>query len=261
MPGHLNSKILQLLFAAGWLVAGAFTASAQESPRRVSTGLIAPTEVVLYIQSELKSTDFIQPLVCALQRVLNAPVSTQTLDLPLGPELLATAAQFDVAKVADRFIRATAADGGSQSFKYFLIPFDLKAEPWRYVFSTSFGNGRTSYHVGIVSTARLDTGNPRQQQHHGGEITAMRAYKLILKSIARVAGLRSPEACILSFPRSLDELDRKSSDFCPDDRAALVAAGILRPKEGQEGPDCTAISAASVARMSEATSGTGISTR
>ncbi len=36
-------------------------------------GLIAPAEVVIYIQSDLKRTDFVQPLVCALQRVLTAP--------------------------------------------------------------------------------------------------------------------------------------------------------------------------------------------
>jgi predicted Zn-dependent protease len=234
MPEHVSPGLPRLLFAAAWLFAGAFPAPAQQ--------LVAPAEVVLYIQSDLKSTDFVQPLVCALQRVLAAPVSTQILDLPLRPELRATPTQFDVGKVADLFIRTTAADGGSSSFKYLLIPFDLKAEPWRYVFSTSFGNEKTPYHVGVLSTARLDIGDPRRQHHQGSEITALRAYKLILKSIARVAGLGSPEACILAFPRSLEDLDRKSSEFCPDDRAALVAAGILKSKVGQEGTDCVAVS-------------------
>ena len=217
-----------------WLAASAYTALAQ--------GFIAPTEVVPYIQSDLKSTDFVQPLVCALQRVLTAPVSTKISNLRLGPELRATPTQFDVSKIADLFIRTTEADGSSQSFKYLLIPYDLKAEPWRYVFSTSFGNDTTPYHVGVLSTARLDVGNPRQPHHQGHEITAMRAYKLILKSIARVAGLKSPDACILAFPRSLEDLDRKSFEFCPGDRIALVAAGILKSKEDQEGTDCLATS-------------------
>jgi predicted Zn-dependent protease len=234
VPKHLNHRLHRLLFAATWLLASASTALAQE--------LVAPAEVVLYIQSDLKSTDFVRPLVCALQRVLTAPVSTQILDLRLGPELRATPTQFDVGKVADLFIRATAADGNSQSFKYLLIPYDLKGEPWRYVFSTSFGNETTPYHVGVLSTARLDVDDPRREHHQGSEITAMRAYKLILKSIARLAGLKSPDACILAFPRSLDELDRKSSEFCPDDRATLVKAGILNAKTGQEGTDCIAIS-------------------
>jgi hypothetical protein len=72
-------------------------------------------------------------------------------------------------------------------------------------------------------------------------ITAARAYKLILKSIARLAGLRSPDACVLSFPRSLEELDQKSSEFCANDRAALVGAGILKDKEDRRGTDCDAV--------------------
>lgn len=233
MPAHLNHRLLQRLFAVASLVASASSALAQQ--------LVAPAEVVLYIHSDLKSTDFIRPLVCALQRVLAAPVSTQISNLRLGPELRATPTQFDVGKVADLFIQATAANGSSPSFKYLLIPYDLKAEPWRYVFSTSFGNDATPYHVGVVSTARLDVENPTKQHHQGSDITAMRAYKLILKSIARVAGLRSPDACILAFPRSLDELDRKSPEFCPGDRATLTRAGILNAREGQQGTDCIAI--------------------
>src|SRR5262249_13717545 len=61
---------------------------------------------------------------------------------------------------------------------------------------------------------------------------------LILKAIARVAGLHSPDACVLAFPRSLEELDRKSSEFCPSDHSTLVAAGILKEKESQQGNDC-----------------------
>jgi len=243
----------RLLFAVAWLLAGASIAPAQEPLRKESSGLVLPAEVVLYIHSDLKSTDFVQPLVCALQRVLTAPVSTQILDLPLGPELLATPTQFDVGKVADRFIRTTAANADPQSFKYLLVPFDLKADPWRFVFSTSFGNEKTPYHIGVVSTARLDVSDPRRQHHQGSEITAMRAYKLILKSIARVAGLRSPDACILAFPRNLEELDRKSFEFCPHDRAALVNAGILKSKEGQEATDCVAISQREPANLLTAT--------
>jgi predicted Zn-dependent protease len=173
--------------------------------------------------------------------VLTAPVSVQALDIPLGPELLATKTQFDVRKVADRFVQATARSGNQPSFKYLLIPFDMKDASLRYVFSTSFGNETTPFHVGVVSTARLDTGNPVQQHREGHAITATRAYKLILKSIARLAGLRSPDACVLSFPRSLEELDQKSSEFCANDRAALVNAGILKDKEQRRGTDCDAI--------------------
>jgi predicted Zn-dependent protease len=234
----------RLLAAAILLIAGASIASAQDGARG---HLVAPAEVVLYLHSDLKNTDFVEPLVCALQRVLVAPVSTQTVALPLGPELQATRTQFDVTKVADRFIRATAAEGNQPSFKYLLLPYDLKAEPWHYVFATSFGDVTKPYHVGIMSTARLDTVDPTQPQRHDPKLTALRLYKLILKSIARVAGLRSPDACVLVFPRSLEELDQKSSEFCPGDHAALVAAGILKATETAEGEGCAAISGLPVA--------------
>jgi predicted Zn-dependent protease len=231
----------RLWLAAAWLFACTLAAPAEQPLHSVSGGLLAPAEIVLYIHSDLKSTDFVQPLVCALQRVLVAPVTTQTIVLPLGSELLATPTQFDVGWVATRFIQATAADRDPTSFKYLLLPFDLKAESLRYVFATSFGN-TTSFHVGVVSTARLDVDDPRRSHHQGSEITAMRAYKLILKSIARVAGLGSPDACILAFPRSLDELDRKSPEFCAGDRTILVAAGILKAEPAPEGKDCVAVS-------------------
>jgi predicted Zn-dependent protease len=167
-------------------------------------------------------------------------VSVQTLDLPLGSELLATPTQFEVTKVADRFIQRTADEGNAPSFKYLLVPFDMKVEAWnwRYAFSTSFGDETTSYHVGVVSTARIVAGNRWLQSPWDHEITATRAYKLILKSIAQITGHRGTGACILVTSLSLEELDRKSSEFCPDDRAALVAAGVLKEKEQQSGPGC-----------------------
>jgi predicted Zn-dependent protease len=234
----LKYRLHHLIFS--FLLAGTSGALAQEQPREVARP-IAPAEVVLYIQSDLKRTDFVQPLVCALQRVLTAPVSVQGLDLPLGSELLATPTQFEVTKVADRFIQRTADEGNAPSFKYLLVPFDMKVEAWnwRYAFSTSFGDETTSYHVGVVSTARIVAGNWWLQSPWDHEITATRAYKLILKSIAQITGNRGTGACILVTSLSLEELDRKSSEFCPDDRAALVAAGVLKEKEHQSGPGCT----------------------
>jgi hypothetical protein len=82
-----------------------------------------------------------------------------------------------------------------------------------------------------MSTARLDTRNPNYPNEQNAAQTAHRLYKLVLKSVARLAGLKSPDACILAFPRTLEELDLKSAEFCPDDRAKLVKAGILKPVE------------------------------
>lgn len=221
----------RFLFAAAWLLAGASAASAQGAPGKSEGPLLAPAEILLYAHKALQNTDFIEPLTCALKRVLVAPVDVQSLDLPLGLDLLATPSQFDVGKIADRFKRATATDGGSRTFKYFLLPYDMKDAQFHYVFATSFGNAATPDHVGVVSTARLEVtavGGTRRQR---AEITALRAYKLILKSVARLAGYPDLQRCILAFPRNLDDLDRKASEFCAPDRDALVAAGILKAQE------------------------------
>src|SRR5690348_2228824 len=100
--------------AAIWLVVcslGAMSAvHAQELTR--------PSEVVLYIHSEMKRTEFVERLECALKHVLVAPVSTQELRLTLGSDLRASATQLDTQKVAVAFVRATANDGGQRAFKY-----------------------------------------------------------------------------------------------------------------------------------------------
>ena len=223
--------------AAVWLIAcspgGMSGLRAQE--------LSAPSEVVLYIHSEMKRTEFVERLECALKHVLVAPVSTQDLKLALGRDLLASPTQLDVQKVANVFIQATANDGGSRTFKYLFLPFDLKDAVYRYVFATSFSSTQPPSRVGIMSTARLDTRDPNHPNEQNSAQTAHRLYKLVLKSVARLAGLKSPDSCILVFPRSLKELDRKSAEFCPDDRAALVRAGILKPEE-DVGTGCALVS-------------------
>jgi predicted Zn-dependent protease len=238
----VDTSLIRSLSAALPILLCAVSAQAQSAG-----ALVAPAEVVLYAPPELKSRDFIEPLVCALKRVLAAPVQTVALDISFSRDMLATPTQLDVTKVANRFIQATARDGTNPSFKYLLLPYDLKAQGLNYVFAMSFGNQSTPYHVGIVSMARLDVGNPFREHHQGAGVAALRAYKLVLKSIARLAGLTTPEGCILAFPRSLPELDQKSSEFCTAEREALVAAQILKSDERDSG-DCIVVSDGGSAR-------------
>jgi len=193
--------------------------------------LVSPAQVMLYLHPSLKDTDFVEPLICALKRVLVAPVGEQSLNLSLGPELLAAPTQFDVTKVADKFIRATATVSGSNDFNYFLIPYDMKDGTYRYLFAMSFGNASTPFHAGVVSMARLKFDDPTLSRRQRAEVTALRAYKLIIKQLVLVAGFPDVQRCVLTFPRSLDELDSKSAEFCPPDRAALVNARILKSEE------------------------------
>jgi len=229
----LQRRCCHTIFAAVLLVLDALPVYAQ--------ALLAPAEVVLYGPPTLKSRDFLEPLICALKRVLVAPVKKVALDISFSRDMLATPSQLDVTKVANHFMQTAAMDGTPLTFKYLLLPYDLKAPSLNYVFAMSYGNQTSPHHVGIISTARLDVGNPLREHHQGAAITALRVYKLVLKSIARVAGLTKPEGCILAFPRSLAELDQKPAEFCPQDREALVNAGILKAEERDSG-DCIVVS-------------------
>jgi len=189
--------------------------------------LLVPQEIVFYVHSDLKNTDFVEGLVCELSRVLAAPVRAATVDLPLRADYKASTSQLALAKLAAPLARATAGDGGGRIFKFLLLPYDLKSGTFNYVFAETYG---APYLISVVSTARLAPADDGRSRKVASDITLQRVYKLVLKSVARMAGYTKPEGCILAFPRSLPELDSKSSEFCDDDRAALINAGILKAK-------------------------------
>jgi predicted Zn-dependent protease len=218
--------------AAACLLAATTAASAQApQPQRPDGAVGAIDEVVLYVHEDLKRTDFLAPLLCALRRVLVAPVNVADINLPLGSDLMSTPTQYDVGAVARRVIDATVQEGGARTFKYLLHPHDMKDRRFRFVFATSYGSTAPPYHVGVVSMARLDGPDAKRTRAERAEVAAARAYKLILKSVALLAGLPDTGGCILAFPRTLDELDDKPAEFCPADREALVAAKVLKAEE------------------------------
>jgi predicted Zn-dependent protease len=187
--------------------------------------LSAPDEVVIYVHKDLKDTDFVEGLICELSRVLAIPVRSDTSDLPLYRSYLAIQTQLDDEKVRGAFDQVTGEQGRSV-FRYLVLPYDLKAAGLNYVFSsTSFG-GSTGV---VMSTIRLIPREAGLSRKRVSDITGDRIYKLMLKSVALLAGLRS-EGCIMKFPRNLPELDDKPAEFCAEDRAALVAAHVLKDK-------------------------------
>lgn len=189
--------------------------------------LITPQGIVLYVHSDLKNTDFVEGLVCELSRVLAAPVRAATVDLPLRADCKASPSQLTPAKLAAPLARATAGDGAGRIFKFLLLPYDLKSGALSYVFAETYG---VPYLISVVSTARLAPASAGLSRKAESDITLQRVYKLVLKSIARMAGYTKPEGCVLAFPRNLAELDEKSPEFCDDDRAALIDAGILKAR-------------------------------
>lgn len=187
--------------------------------------LVAPDEVVIHLHPSLKDADFVEGLVCELGRVLVAPVRATTVDLPLTRDLLATASQFDAEKVNHLFARATDGESG-RPFRYLILPYDLKVPGLNYVFASTPDDGGTT---AVMSIIRLVPTEPGLSRKHASDITGDRLYKLMLKSVAVLAGLRTG-GCIMAFPRTLKELDVKSAEFRPGDRAALIAAGVLKAR-------------------------------
>ena len=186
--------------------------------------LTAPDDVVIYVHKDMKDTDFVDGLVCELSRVLVAPVRAETTDMPLYQSYLATQTQLDVEKLSAPFAQATAT--GERVFRYLLLPYDLKSEGLNYVFANTSLDGPT---VAIMSTIRLVPREAGLSRKRVSDVTGDRVYKLMLKSIALLAGLRG-NGCIMKFPRNLPELDEKPAEFCRPDRAALVTAHVLKDK-------------------------------
>src|SRR5215471_10173942 len=93
--------VRRFLKGATLLMVVTAVALSKAAAQSASGHLTAPAEVVLYVHSELRSTAFVEPLVCMLKRVLVAPVSAKDLDLPLGPGLAATRAQLDANRLGD----------------------------------------------------------------------------------------------------------------------------------------------------------------
>jgi predicted Zn-dependent protease len=218
--------------AAACLAAAIAVAVSAPPQQRIAQTVGPIDEVVLYRHADLKRTDFVDPLVCALRRVLVAPVNVADAALPLGPELMSTPTQYDAGAIAQRMIDATAADGGAGTFKYLLQPHDMKDRRFRVVFATSYANTAPPYHAGVVSMARLDVDDGAHTSAERAEIAAGRAYKLILRSVALLAGLPDSGGCMLAFSSTVADLDHKSAEFCPADREALIAAKVLKAQEG-----------------------------
>lgn len=190
--------------------------------------LVPPGEIVIYVHKDLpeKDADFVDGLICELSRVLAVPVRAAKSELPIYRSDLATPTQLDANKVRLAFAHATADEGSV--FRYLILPYDMKIEGLHYVFSNTVRDGEMA---AVMSTIRLVPREPGLSRKRVADVTADRIYKLMLKSIAVLAGLHG-DGCIMAFPRSLPELDAKSDEFCPNDKAALVAAGILKARPG-----------------------------
>jgi len=206
-------------------------------PARAAARLTSPDAVVLYVDSELADTDFVAPLACSLKRVLAVPVSTRSLRLPRTPDLAATATQLDANRLGERFAAATAAEGSPRTQKFLLLGDDLKIGRAN-VFAMFLGDAANPRPNGLLSTARLHDRTSNRSRGEDADVTAKRAYKLILRMSTRIAGYNNPAGCVLAFHNGgTDDLDHTPSGFCEWDQAVLARAGLLK---AEAGPDCPA---------------------
>lgn len=186
--------------------------------------LAPPGEIVIYVNGDVRNTEFVEPLVCELSKVMRAPVRARKIDIALTDDLLETARQYSPRKIVPKFVAATMGESQQpDAFTYLLVDRDLTVPGLNYVFAETYRPP-----VSVISVVRLA---PIVESHVAKraaiEITMPRVYKLMVKSVAIMSGLRS-SGCVMATPRSLAELDAKSSEYCADDRAALVTARVIK---------------------------------
>jgi hypothetical protein len=52
--------------------------------------LAPPGEIVIYVNLDVRSSEFVEPLVCELSKVVQAPVRAKKIDIALSDDLLET---------------------------------------------------------------------------------------------------------------------------------------------------------------------------
>ncbi|HSI01664.1 MAG TPA: hypothetical protein VLA02_13760 [Reyranella sp.] len=186
--------------------------------------LVPPGEIVIHVNSDVRNTEVVEPLVCELAKVVQAPVRARKIDLALTDDLLESGRQFSPRKIVQRFAVATASESELPNpFRYLILDHDLKVPQLNYVFAETYMPP-----LSVISVTRLAPNvEPDVAKRAATEITLARVYKLMMKSVAVMAGLKSA-GCVMMFPRSVAELDAKPSEYCADDRAALAAAKVIK---------------------------------
>lgn len=198
-----------------WFVLAAAGASAQS--------LVPPGEIVIYVNSDVRNTEFVEPLVCELKKLVVAPVRARNIDIAITDDLIEAGRQYSPRKLVDRFRLMTERESELPNpFRYLLVDHDLKVPELRYVFAETYRPP-----MSVISVTRFTPNVDPRAAKQAADIIMARVYKLMVKSVAIMAGLRS-NGCVMAFPNSLPELDAKSSEYCADDRAALAAARVIK---------------------------------
>lgn len=194
-------------------------------------GFVMPREVVLYVQSDLPDSGFVDPLVCALERVLTVPITVKTSNFPIGPNLILRGRQYDVEAIASHF--SSDMRVGEPAFRHLIVSQDVNARGYNFLFASRYGDGPVPERIQVASTARLRDGLTGKSKSQSADALAARLYKIILRGVIHGAGYGG-QGCVLASTNSYLEFNTKMLDLCPDDRANLVAVGLVRETERAE---------------------------
>jgi len=194
-----------------------------------ASDLVMPREVVLYVQSDLPETGFIDPLVCALERVLTVPIRVETSRMSIGPDLLLRGRQYDVDAIAARF-GAEASKTGEPAFRHLIVRQDIAARGYNFLFASRFGGGPKPERIQVASTARLRERLEGRMGHEISDALAARLYKIVLRGVVHGTGYGG-QGCVLAYSNSYPEFNTKTIQLCSEDKTRLIEAGLVREEE------------------------------
>jgi predicted Zn-dependent protease len=204
-------------------------ASASPTVAPSALPLVRPRAVVLHVHSDVTDQQFLPELVRRLRAALAPALHTLPTTFDLKP-LRSWTGIVDGQAIAGALIGSVDWKRDAATVQVLLIADDLRLKPANFSLAVSNGTAATPHHIVIVSLHRLQqVGLLDRATDRNPARTAERAFKLILKNVARVSGYAASNLCVFGFPRSVDELDALPEGFCEPDRTLLVNAGIARP--------------------------------
>lgn len=201
--------------------------SAEAAPHTIPATILRPAAIVINVHRDIADTRFMAELQHRLRKRLAPPVTIQPAAIDFSD--LRGFGKLDAHRLIAGLVAGTNWNHSQGVIHVFLIKDDMRLAPARFNYAVSVGSAHTAHHVIVVSLARLqETRFFDSRVDANPARTAMRAFKMIAKNTAKVAGYSGSNACLFSFPRNLAELDAMPEGFCEPDISLLNMAGITR---------------------------------
>ena len=130
---------------------------------RAAGRTLRPTAVAIHIHEEIADQRFVPKLVARLQDTLAPPIVTIPTKMDLEP-FRPTLGLMDARPLLDALIGGIDWRRDGTVVRFVVIADDMQLKPARFNFTASAGDTSTSFHLSIVSLARL------QQLADGGRV-------------------------------------------------------------------------------------------